>query len=104
MKAKSISLLAALSIACACQIQEIDSPVASVGRMTEEREVTLIASLEDGSPDTKTEMVVTNEGLSNAKYEVFWLPGDKITVFSNGASSVFTSRNTEKTKTAEGHP
>lgn len=69
--------------------------------MTEEREVTLIASLEDGSPDTKTEMVVTNEGLSNAKYEVFWLPGDKITVFSNGASSVFTSRNTEKTKTAE---
>mgnify|MGYP007102016102 CR=1 FL=1 len=77
MKAKSISLLAALSIACACQIQEIDSPVASVGRMTEEREVTLIASLEDGSPDTKTEMVVTNEGLSNAKYEVTDVTKDK---------------------------
>jgi len=69
--------------------------------MTEEGEITLIASLENGSPATKTEMEVTNEGLSNAQYEVFWLPGDKITVFSSGASSIFTSRNTTKTKTAE---
>lgn len=53
-----------------------------------EPEITLNASFESDEPDVKT-------ALQDGGKQVYWEPGDRISVFFNGAGGVFVSNNTE---------
>ena len=85
-----LPLAVALSLA-SCQKAEFDlqdpEPSALDGK-TELQEVIVTASIADATSDTRTSY---NEG----EGKNYWSPGDKIRIFSDGQSSVFTSLNTE---------
>jgi hypothetical protein len=83
--------LAAVFSLASCQKAEFDlqdpEPSALDGK-TELQEVIVTASIADATSDTRTSY---NEG----EGKNYWSPGDKIRIFSDGQSSVFTSLNTE---------
>ena len=90
----------ALALFSSCQMHELDAPYEEdfSGR-SDAREVIITASLADVAPETKTLLERTGT-VTNSKYKVYWLPGDKIRIFSAGESGVFTSQNTEPSITA----
>ena len=96
MKRIVFSLSMVLALLCSCQIQEFETPYEEdFSGKPEAREVVITASLADAVPETRTE--IERDG---SDYTVYWLPGDQIRVFSAGESSVFTSQNTERSRTA----
>ena len=92
MKRSSLLLPAALVALSACQMQEVETPAGA--KM--QREVIIEAELEEQDLETKTEL--HSSGSSN---QVYWLPNDRIAVYSAGESSVFTSLNTEPSRKAK---
>ena len=73
-------------------MQEVETPADA--KM--QREVIIEAELEGQDLETKTEL--HSSGSSN---QVYWLPNDRIAVYSAGESSVFTSLNTEPSRKAK---
>ena len=100
MKRYSFLVCVALALICSCQIQEFETPYEEdFSGKPEAREVIITASISDAAPETKTLLERTVVG-NQSDYKVYWLPGDKLRIFSAGETSVFTSQNTEASVTA----
>ena len=90
-------LLAALLSCAACQEMEVDyQPQEPVGVKTEKQEVIITAQMEGPSIETRTE----TRKESNMRF-TYWLPGDKVMIYSAGEASEFTSINTEAVQKAQ---
>ena len=101
-----VSILAAVSLfsLAACQSNEVDVAFdvdipGSVERMGQE--VIITATTEDPSPETRTETEMVVDENNHKSFPMYWLPGDKIMIYSAGEASEFTSINTERARLAK---
>ena len=94
---KKYELIPTVSIAVlslfSCSIQEENSPLENPEPKGELQETIITATLDEGTaPETRTSLVTDETG---APVAIYWTPGDKIKIFSDGQSAEFTSINSE---------
>ena len=71
------------------------------GVQKELREVIITAQTEDPAPLTRSETEVEVSGSGAKTFPMYWLPGDKMMVYSAGEASEFTSINTTRERVAK---
>ncbi len=103
MRIKSILTLASLALLFACQSQEMETRGPEdngVSKKVTQQEVIITAHAEDSDLLTKTETEVVQSG-GTRSFPMYWLPGDKMMVYSAGDASEFTSINTARARVAK---
>ena len=101
---KILTYLPALIFLFSCQNSELDVSLHQenlTGIQKELREVIITAQSEDPAPLTRTETEVEVSGSGTKSFPMYWLPGDKMMVYSAGEASEFTSINTTRTRVAK---
>ena len=103
MKIRHLIHVAFFSIVVAsCQIIEKDAAFPQKDNANKIRkEVILTAQSEDPDFLTRTETEVEVSGSGTKSFPMYWLPGDKMMVYSAGEASEFTSINTTRTRVAK---
>ena len=99
-----LACLPAIVLFYSCQETELNIFLPQenpAGVQKELREVILTAQSEDPDPLTRSETEVEVSGSGAKTFPMYWLPGDKMMVYSAGEASEFTSINTTRERVAK---